>query len=218
MKYSCLIIDHDDTVIDSNEAINYPAFKEAMKQIKPNTPIVDKKQFMALCAQLGAEKMYRDYFHFTKEEYEQETKIWRKISQQVHAPFFDGMSNFIHKFKENGGHIIVYSLAESNKIKKDYQNELGFEPDYIFGYDLPKNQRKPSPYAFQKIKKVIPSDQIIYVDDAPIGINTAKNEHLTTIGAAWGEKVPHIKEWLEKNCNYTFEDVNQFAQWAMSDN
>ena len=35
MKFKCLILDHDDTVVASSEAIHYPSFIEYLKDYKP---------------------------------------------------------------------------------------------------------------------------------------------------------------------------------------
>ena len=34
MKYKCLVLDHDDTVVDSTASIHYPAFLEAAEEEK----------------------------------------------------------------------------------------------------------------------------------------------------------------------------------------
>ncbi len=35
MKYKCLVLDHDDTVVKSTPTIHYPSFIEAMKELRP---------------------------------------------------------------------------------------------------------------------------------------------------------------------------------------
>ena len=35
MKYKCLIIDHDDTAVNSTPTVNYPAFVSALKKHRP---------------------------------------------------------------------------------------------------------------------------------------------------------------------------------------
>ena len=35
MRYKCLVLDHDDTVVDSTASIHYPAFLEALKILRP---------------------------------------------------------------------------------------------------------------------------------------------------------------------------------------
>ena len=35
LKYPCLVLDHDDTVVASEIAVNYPCFLEALKKFRP---------------------------------------------------------------------------------------------------------------------------------------------------------------------------------------
>ena len=35
LKYQCLVLDHDDTVTDSTAVIHYPAYLDAMRQMRP---------------------------------------------------------------------------------------------------------------------------------------------------------------------------------------
>ena len=35
MKYKCLVLDHDDTVVDSTAEIHFPAFVEYLKIARP---------------------------------------------------------------------------------------------------------------------------------------------------------------------------------------
>ena len=39
MRYRCLILDHDDTVVNSTATIHYPAFLEALKLLRPGVTI-----------------------------------------------------------------------------------------------------------------------------------------------------------------------------------
>ena len=39
MNYKCLILDHDDTVVNSTATIHYPAFLEALKLLRPGMTI-----------------------------------------------------------------------------------------------------------------------------------------------------------------------------------
>ena len=35
LNYRCLVLDHDDTVVRSEETVNYPSFLEALKVLRP---------------------------------------------------------------------------------------------------------------------------------------------------------------------------------------
>ena len=35
LRYRCILIDHDDTAVDSTEAVHYPAHVEALRILRP---------------------------------------------------------------------------------------------------------------------------------------------------------------------------------------
>ena len=35
MRYKCLVLDHDDTVVNSTATIHYPCFCEFLKEVRP---------------------------------------------------------------------------------------------------------------------------------------------------------------------------------------
>jgi len=39
MRYKCLLLDHDDTVVNSTATIHYPAFLEALRLLRPGVTI-----------------------------------------------------------------------------------------------------------------------------------------------------------------------------------
>ena len=39
LKYKCLVLDHDDTVMDSTRLIHHPAFLVFLKEVRPGTSI-----------------------------------------------------------------------------------------------------------------------------------------------------------------------------------
>ena len=36
MRYQCLVLDHDDTVVNSTATINYPAFVQTLQKLRPD--------------------------------------------------------------------------------------------------------------------------------------------------------------------------------------
>jgi phosphoglycolate phosphatase/pyrophosphatase PpaX len=35
LRYRCLLVDHDDTAVDSTSAVHYPAHLEALRELRP---------------------------------------------------------------------------------------------------------------------------------------------------------------------------------------
>ena len=45
MRYKCLVLDHDDTVVDSTASIHYPAFLEALKILRPGVQQITLEEY-----------------------------------------------------------------------------------------------------------------------------------------------------------------------------
>ena len=45
MRYKCLVLDHDDTVVDSTASIHYPAFLEALKVLRPGCETISLEDY-----------------------------------------------------------------------------------------------------------------------------------------------------------------------------
>ena len=45
MKYRCLVLDHDDTVVDSTASIHHPCFQEFLNLIRPGKKISLEEYF-----------------------------------------------------------------------------------------------------------------------------------------------------------------------------
>ncbi len=46
MKYKCIILDHDDTAVDSTADIHYPAHLETMRVLRPDDDIISLDQWL----------------------------------------------------------------------------------------------------------------------------------------------------------------------------
>ena len=46
MKYKCLVLDHDDTVVNSTSTIHYPAFSLALEKLRPEVKISLEEHFL----------------------------------------------------------------------------------------------------------------------------------------------------------------------------
>ena len=67
LKYPCLVLDHDDTVVQSESTVNYPFFVEFLKEYRPGMTITEH-EYIAGCFTPGYIEMCRQRFQFTDEE------------------------------------------------------------------------------------------------------------------------------------------------------
>ena len=150
LKYPCLVLDHDDTVVQSETTINYPYFCYILDQFRPGQKIT-LKEYIDGCCHLGFVEMCRQNYGFTDEELAQEYQGWKGyIKTHIPSPY-PGIKSLIQRHKAEGGLICVVSHSGVENITRDYLEHFNIMPDEIFGWDLPEEQRKPSAYPLEQI-------------------------------------------------------------------
>ena len=166
LKFPCLVLDHDDTVVQSEATVNYPCFCEFLKEMRPGMTL-SLTEYTQSCFHQGFIEMCKDRFHFTEEEMDVEYRFWKSyIQNHIPAPF-SGIQEIIQRQKAAGGLVCVVSHSTKDTIKRDYQTHFHLQPDDIFGWDFPEHQRKPNPYPLEEIMKKynLEPSQLLVVDD-----------------------------------------------------
>ena len=142
LKYPCLVLDHDDTVVQSESTTNYPFFCQFLQKARPGASIT-LKQYTEGCFHVGFAEMCRQWFSFTQEELTEEYLMWKEYIR-THIPLpYAGIENVIRRQKEEGGLICVVSHSCNENITRDYNTHFGLLPDDIFGWDLPEELPRP---------------------------------------------------------------------------
>lgn len=215
LKYPCLVLDHDDTVVQSEATVNHPFFLEFLKEYRPGMT-VSVQDYIRDCHFQGYIEMCRNRFSFTDEELDIEYKAWKKhIKTHIPAPY-PGIEAILRRQKEAGGIICVVSQSAQENILRDYQTLYGMEPDEIFGWDLDPAHRKPSTYALETTMKKygFSPSQLLVVDDMKPAVQMARNAGVEIAFAGWGRReLPDICADMHKLCDYSFystEDLEKF--------
>ena len=215
LKIPCLVLDHDDTVVQSESTVNFPYFCYILDHYRPGT-VITLQQYMDGCFQYGFADMCRKWYGFTEEELLEEYLGWKEfIMTHIPAPF-PGMDRIIHRQKEEGGVICVVSHSCEDNITRDYQTHFGILPDDIFGWDLPEEKRKPSPWPMEQImaKYGFTPEQMLVVDDMKPAWEMASKVGSPMAFAAWGRQdYPGIVAEMTGLCDYSFsstEDLYEF--------
>ena len=212
MRYKCLIIDHDDTVVDSTSQINYPAFMAALKILRPEIDYCFD-EFMKLNFDIGFFNLMRDVLHFSDEEVAFQEEIWRQYMECKIPTFYEHMPDVLRRFKQEGGKICVSSHSSKEYIIRDYVANCGIIPDMVFDCNLPKEKIKPSPYAIDESKKKysLLSEEILVLDDLPSGLKMAKEGNADFAYAGWGYYNAEMIDYMCKNAKYICTDVAELA-------
>lgn len=215
LKYPCLVLDHDDTVVQSEATVNYPFFVEYLKEYRPGASIT-LHEYVSGCFDPGYIEMCRRRFGFSDAELLHEYTSWKEyIACHTPAPY-PGIERIIRRHKEEGGIICVVSQSAQANIRRDYRTHFGLEPDEIFGWDLEPEHRKPSPYALNTImsKYGFSPSQLLVVDDMKPACQMAHTAGVEIAFAGWGRSdFPQICKEMDALCDYSFFSTKELEKF-----
>jgi len=215
LKYPCLVLDHDDTVVQTDKTLGYPFFCEILKEFRPGEEI-SLADYVRECHNYGFSEMCRRRWQFTEVEQKDEYRRWMDyIKFHIPAPY-PGIGNVIRRQKENGGLLCVVSHSSIENITRDYDTHFGIQPDAIYGWDLPKEKRKPCSWPLEDIMRhyQLESKDILVVDDMRLGWVMAEPLGVEIAFAAWSKAdFPELSEEMKNLCNYTFETTKDLEKF-----
>lgn len=220
LKYPCLVLDHDDTVVQSEATVNYPFFVEWLKKYHPGATIT-QHEYISGCFEPGYIEMCRQWFGFSDEELAEEYAQWKQyIQTKIPAPY-PGIDRIIRRQKEEGGIVCVISQSAQSNILRDYRAHFGMEPDEIYGWDLEPEHRKPSPWALEQImeKYSLSPSEIFIVDDMKPACQMGRSAGVKIGFAGWGRReFPQITEEMTRLCDYSFESMDELEKFLFEEN
>ena len=219
MKYKCLVLDHDDTVVGSTAEIHFPCFVEYLKLTRPHLVSEwDLETYLIKNFHPGITSILRDELRMDDAEVKREIDFWAAYVENHIPSSYDGIREIITEFRARGGIVAVDSHSLLKYIKRDYEyNELPM-PDIIYSWDLPEEERKPSPYTlFDLMKKYgLSKEEVIVVDDLKPGYDMARGAGVDFAAAGWAYDVPEIENFMRENCDYYLKDVSELKKILFS--
>ena len=215
MRFKCLVLDHDDTVVQTEKTMGYPYFRDHIHRIRPRKTLT-YEEYVADCNNMIFADMCRQKWNFTDEELLEEYTGWKAYSRVNIPALCEGMDTVIQKHKAQGGILCVSSLSTKEIIERDFMHYIGFLPDAIYDNDLPSHLRKPNTYALDRIMEefqLSPSD-ILMVDDMKPGWQMAHNAGVASGFAGWSKwDFPELTREMQNLCDYSFsspKDLEEF--------
>ena len=214
--FRCLILDHDDTVVDSSATIHHPAYLETMRTLRPEVKPVDLDGWFMKNFDPGILPYLTGELGFTKEELEVEYSVWRSYSTQRIPHFYPGIVDLLERYSKEGGVIAVVSHSERDIIERDYRNATGGElmPDLVFGWEMDEGRRKPDPWPVLETIRLldISPDDVLVVDDLKPAVVMARAAGVSVAGAGWGHSVPRIKFYMSRHCDFYLEEIGDLER------
>lgn len=205
-KYPCLVLDHDDTVVQTEKEIGYPYFRNYIERIRPGQTL-SFPEYVKDCNNMVFADMCKTKWHFTDAELQEEYLGWKSYSRSHIPPICPGIDKIIRQQKESGGLICVASLSTREIIERDFMHHFGFLPDAIYDYDLPSALRKPNSYALTDIMERfhLCAQELLMVDDMKLGWQMASSVGVPTAYAGWSKAhFPELCSEMESLCDFSF--------------
>ena len=215
MRYKCLVLDHDDTVVSSEVTVNYPCFLLGLEKFRPGE-YMDYEEFVDWCFRYDFADFLRVRYQFTEAELAEEYQMWQEYAKTRIPPAYEGIREIILEQKRRGGLVCVASLSGYSIITRDYETHFGIQPDLIFSADDPRSQRKPNSYPLEQImeKFNLSPGEVLMVDDLKTGRDMAKKVGADIAFAAWGrQNAPMLYKEMSESCDHTFDDPKELYQF-----
>ena len=193
LKYPCLVLDHDDTTVNSTATVHYPCFVEYMEKYFPH---------VHLCG-------------MTWDQMLDEEKYWDEYVKHHVPKAYEGIREIMEKQKERGGKVCVISHSFRENILRDYRENGLPEPDLIFGWECPPEKRKPAVWPLEQIMKEwnFRPEELLVVDDLKPGYDMAQAAGVPFAAAGWANDIPEIEQFMRKNCGLYFKTVRELRDF-----
>lgn len=218
-KYRCLVLDHDDTVVQTERTIGYPYFCYILDQFRPGEKI-SLQDYVRDCHEIGFAEMCRRRWNFTEQEQADEYKGWMGYVLTHIPEIFPGIERIVRRQKEEGGLVCVVSHSSVQNITRDYAVHIGVQPDAIYGWDYPEELRKPNPFPLLDIMekyRLEPKD-ILVVDDMKLACKMAEPVGIEVAFAAWGKKdFPELAQEMRSLCTWSFDDPRELEKFLFEE-
>lgn len=214
MKYRCLILDHDDTVVKSTPQIHYPAFVEILKTLRPERKAPTLAEFMEYCSEPGYFTYCRDVVGLTEQEDEAQNAIWYRYVDAHIPQVYEGFPALLEKFVQSGGTVCVCTHSESRIVLRDYRENHLPAPALVFGAELGEEKRKPNPYPIEEIERRLgfAPGEMVMVDDLMTGLAMARRCGVLAVAAGWSHLSQKVRSRVESSCDVYCSSVSDLAK------
>lgn len=215
MKYKCLILDHDDTVVNSTATIHYPCFVEYLERYRPHlAKNYTLESYFVKNFHPGITELLTEEVGLNEEELVHEERYWSDYVKNHVPEAYRGMRELLSRFVAEGGVLVVDSHSYQCYIERDYAANALPTPHRIYGWDIPKNKRKPAPDTVLEVLsdyRLSPSE-VLVVDDLKPGYDMARAAGVDFAAAGWAYDVPEIESFMRERCDYYLKGVRDLER------
>ena len=208
MRFQCLVMDHDDTTVNSTATIHFPSFLAYLAQVRPGLSYTLDDYFRKNFDP-GVMALFTGELGFSEEELEGEFHFWQDWVRTRVPKAYPGIREILQRHRDAGGKIAVVSHSMRENIERDYRENGLPEPDLIFGWEQPPEHRKPEAWPLQQIMKTfsLPPEELLMVDDLKPGYDMARRCGVPFAAAGWANDIPEIEQFMRRNCDFYCKTV-----------
>ena len=208
MKYPCLVLDHDDTVVNSTATVHYPCFVQYCEEYFPHYHCTLEDYFVKNFDP-GVVAFFRDEVGMTEAQMLHEQEYWNTYVQSHVPQAYVGIREILLEHRRRGGALCVVSHSYAKNILRDYRENGLPEPDLIYGWECPRDQRKPSPWPIRQIMEKLGygPEELLILDDLKPGYDMARASGVRFAAAGWANDIPSIERFMRDNCDLYFKTV-----------
>ena len=208
MRFQCLVMDHDDTTVNSTATIHFPSFLAYLEQVRPGLHYTLGDYFRKNFDP-GVMALFTGELGFSEEELEGEFRFWQDWVRTRVPKAYPGIREILQRHRDAGGKIAVVSHSMRENIERDYRENGLPEPDLIFGWEQPPEHRKPEAWPLQQIMKTfsLPPEELLMVDDLKPGYDMARRCGVPFAAAGWANDIPEIEQFMRRNCDFYCKTV-----------
>lgn len=208
MRFQCLVMDHDDTTVNSTATIHFPSFLAYLEQVRPGLHYTLDDYFRKNFDP-GVMALFTGELGFSEEELEGEFRFWQDWVRTRVPKAYPGIREILQRHRDAGGKIAVVSHSMRENIERDYRENGLPEPDLIFGWEQPPEHRKPEAWPLQQIMETfsLPPEKLLMVDDLKPGYDMARRCGVPFAAAGWANDIPEIEQFMRRNCDFYCKTV-----------
>lgn len=218
LKVPCLVLDHDDTTVNSTATVHYPAFVEYMEKNHPEG-MLTLEEYFRYNFDPGVIGMFREICGLTEGQMQEEEAFWAQYVANHVPKAYPGIREILEEQKRRGGKICVVSHSFSRYILRDYRENGLPEPDLVFGWESPPEKRKPSPWPLEEIMKTFGfrREELLVVDDLKPGYDMARAAGVPFAAAGWANDIEQIETFMRQNCGIYLKTVEELRRFLFDE-
>lgn len=212
MRYKCLVFDHDDTVVNSTATIHHPCFVEFLREFRPGMSC-SLEEYFVKNFDPGFVQMCRTDYSLSDEELLVETEYWREYVKGHIPTAYAGIRELMEAHKAQGGILCVVSHSFEHNILRDFAANGLPEPDAVYGWSRPVEERKPFPFPLEDIMRrfSLSRQELLMIDDLKPGYDMAKSCGVDFAAVGWSSDIPQIEAFMRQNCSNYCKSVDELA-------